>query len=118
MNDQERHKFYPAEERIRKKYENYYYRPPQGESGMDLDIRIISFVESLPQDSCVFVSGHGRWILSLCRLVAGDRIDTFEAYHTGKFPKNASLTIIQPDEDRGVSIETIDPVKMRKKSKS
>lgn len=91
---------YPGENVVRKKEGSYHYRPPQGESGMDVDVRILSFLQMISTAGLaqkVFISGHGRWIVSLLRLIQGRPVSDFEIMQKDKehFPANGSLTIVR-----------------------
>ncbi|MCB9810636.1 histidine phosphatase family protein [Candidatus Nomurabacteria bacterium] len=60
---------YPVESATLKREGWYHYRPPQGESGKDVEMRILSYLNSLNPTESVFISGHGRWFCFFKRLL-------------------------------------------------
>lgn len=87
-------RWYPDEERIRKRAGVYHYRPPGGESGADVECRIRAFLTDLRLNHAgqnVLVVGHGRWIQWLHKVVNGH-------YAEGPIP-NCSLSVCSPEPD-------------------
>ena len=60
---------YPAESAVLKREGWYHYRPPQGEAGKDVEVRILSFLNSLTPVDDIFICGHGRWFNYFERLL-------------------------------------------------
>lgn len=57
---------YPEQIDLKEKYGWYHYRPPGGENGPDVEIRIRSFLRDLGEEPSYFnrqviVVGHGNW---------------------------------------------------------
>lgn len=71
MSPEERARFYPAEQAILDCEGWYHYRPPQGESRKDVELRILSFLSVLSSCKRIFICGHGRWENSFERLLCG-----------------------------------------------
>ncbi len=60
---------YPAEHAVLEREGWYHYRPPQGEAGKDVEVRILSFLNSLTPVESIFICGHGRWFSYFERLL-------------------------------------------------
>ena len=94
MNAAERAKHYPAEEEIAKREGWYQYRPPQGESGKDVELRLLSFLHDLSH--VPFISGHGRVGGFLDRLLCKRKLDLNCNYPN---PKNCELWLFSRNGD-------------------
>ncbi|MBI2048036.1 MAG: phosphoglycerate mutase family protein [Parcubacteria group bacterium] len=79
--------FYPSEHAIAKREGWYHYRPPQGEAGKDVELRILSFLSSLEPHERIFICGHGQWFCFLDRILCGKTRDEART----ESPKNCSV---------------------------
>ena len=61
--------YYPIESTTLKREGWYQYRPPQGESGKDVELRILSYLNSLSPVENIFICGHSRWFNFFERLL-------------------------------------------------
>lgn len=73
MDQEERAIHYPAETAIRTREGLYHYRPPQGEAGKDVEIRLRSFLHDTHQ--VPFIVAHGRVGAFLDRLLCDKELD-------------------------------------------
>lgn len=90
LSEREINEFYPLEKTILKREGWYHYRPPQGEAGKDVELRILSFLGSLEVCDRIFICGHGRWFLFFQRILCGrDRISN--NYKHNIVPGNCSV---------------------------
>jgi len=80
-------KFYPHEKVILEREGWYHYQPPQGESGKNVELRILSFLSTLTSGRTVFICGHGRWSCFLDRILCGKSRSNVLA----RPPKNCSV---------------------------
>lgn len=78
MTAQERERHYPGEDAILAREGWHHYRPPQGESGKDVELRLLSFLQDLR--GIPFISGHGRSGAILDRLLCDRELDRDCAY--------------------------------------
>ncbi len=74
----------------------YHYRPPQGEAGKDVEVRILSFLNSLTPVPSIFVCGHGRWFKFFERILLCLPRQATEA----QVPQNCSLIRFRKNSTR------------------
>lgn len=105
LSAKEINRFYPKENHVMKREGWYHYRPPQGESGKDVELRILSFLSTLNSCKSIFICGHGQWFCFLERILCGKtRIQT-----EMKSPKNCSVTCFEKDAETFVLNTIFEP---------
>lgn len=97
MSAEEREQFYPAEQAIVEREGWYHYRPPQGESGKDVERRLRQFLAIL--DGTPLIFGHGRVAGFLDRMLCNREIDLNCKY---EIPKNCELWRFQKEKQHYV----------------
>jgi broad specificity phosphatase PhoE len=90
----ERQRYYPGEEEIMQRERWYHYRPPQGESGKDVELRLLSFLKDL--HNVPLISGHGRIGGFLDRLLCKRDLDLDCNY---PIPRNGELWLFSKNGD-------------------
>lgn len=93
LSEQEISRHYPVEHRVLKREGWYHYRPPQGEAGKDVEVRILSFLNSLRPVPRIFICGHGRWYSFLERILLGRPREETDK----EAPKNCSIIRLTHD---------------------
>ena len=86
---------YPLEKKIAEREGWHHYRPPQGEAGKDVEIRIIEFL--IAQRSNIFISGHGRVAGFMKRILCSEPLEPNCKY---EYPKNCELWLFAKDDKR------------------
>jgi broad specificity phosphatase PhoE len=69
---------YPAEAALEKFEGRYHHRPPGGESGPDVELRIRSFITDLRlfyENQRILIVGHGNWIILFQKIIEGLSVD-------------------------------------------
>lgn len=96
LNKDEIAKYYPIESITLKREGWYQYRPPQGEAGKDVEVRILSYLNSLSPVENVFITGHGRWFSFFERLL----LQLPREEMNTEAPKNCSVIALTKKGDR------------------
>jgi broad specificity phosphatase PhoE len=96
LSKEEIERYYPAEAAVLQREGWYHYRPPQGESGKDVEMRILSFLSSLNPVDDVFICGHGRWFNFFERLL----LQLPREEMNTEAPKNCSVIALTKKDDR------------------
>ncbi|MGV8086165.1 MAG: histidine phosphatase family protein [Candidatus Woesearchaeota archaeon] len=86
---------YPIEKKIMEREGWHHYRPPQGESGKDVEIRLVSFLENLRYNS--LISSHGRIGGFMKRILCGEPVNLNCKY---EHPKNCELWLFTKKIDK------------------
>ena len=97
---------YPAESAVLEREGWYHYRPPQGEAGKDVEMRILSFLNSLTPADDIFICGHGRWFSFLERLLL--RLPRSKT--STQAPDNCSVIRLSKDKNKYCSEVLFTPV--------
>lgn len=109
MTKEEIRKYYPLEPKIRDREGWYQYRPPQGESGKDVELRIYNFLVDNKSNYAVFrddleknwlIFGHGR-ICSFMEKILTNQPDDFNCKYA--VPKNCELKLFEKVSKRAGS---------------
>ncbi len=87
---------YSAESAVLKREGWYHYRPPQGEAGKDVEVRILSFLNSLTPVDNIFICGHGRWFSYFERLL----LQISREATKSKVPDNCSVVQLTKEGDK------------------
>jgi broad specificity phosphatase PhoE len=90
---------YPDEEKRLKEVGYYHYKAPEGESCVDVEERILTFLQHKPRFKgldTVLISGHGITGLCLRRILFGDSVEDWQSYER---LKNASVTVYERKGD-------------------
>ena len=92
---------YSDQHNLRERAGYYHFRPPGGESGPDIEVRIRSFFQDvhLAQKKKVLICCHGSWLLFLRRLLQGWSVDEFHSRKKSDVPKNCSIYMYQKAEE-------------------
>jgi len=80
-------KHYPLEWKIQKREGKHHYRAPQGQAGKDVEINLMSFLRDA-YDGEIFISGHGRSLGFLRRLITNQPVKHDCDY---PIPKNGEI---------------------------
>lgn len=78
---------YRHEKRIQEREGWHHYRPPQGQSGKDVEINLLSFLGDV-QEKEIFIVGHGRSFGFLRRILTNQPLDFNCDY---PIPKNGEI---------------------------
>lgn len=71
-------KYYPEQNRLRKRAGYYHYRAPGGESCPDAEIRIKSFLSDPQVDGKhILIVGHGRWAILMHKVLFSLTVEEF-----------------------------------------
>lgn len=103
---------FPAEKERRERMGRFQYRPPGGENGPDLELRIHSLMQTLRDQwsgRSVVLFTHHHWLIHFCRIAERTSIaEAVEQYDTTAFA-NASVTEFVPDRrrDRSGRLRTV-----------
>ncbi len=73
LSEEQIDKHYSLEREVLKRERWHHYRPPQGESGKDVEARLLSFFKELRENS--LISGHGRAYGFTKRLLCNEPLD-------------------------------------------
>ncbi len=65
---------YGIEKAVQEREGWHHYRPPQGQSGKDVEINLLSFLRDVLDDE-IFIVGHGRSLGFLRRLLTNQPVD-------------------------------------------
>lgn len=91
---------HPLEPQIRKRDGIGHYRALGGESWMDIEIRIQSFLTTLRMDHSeerVLIVGHGNWILIFERIMWGLMLEeSIKRYEAHEVFKNTQMAVYEP----------------------
>ncbi len=80
-------KKYSDEIKIKKREGWHHYRPPQGQSGKDVEINLLSFLQDVEQRE-IFIVGHGRSLGFLLRILTNKPVNLNCKY---PIPKNGEI---------------------------
>ena len=94
----------------RKKYGSFYFTPPDGESGLDVTMRVKQFIQELKvssPDNNVLLITHGSFIKLFLKEILGWNIAEYESYIR---PDNGKVIRLDNDNDNG-HLQLITPLK-------
>lgn len=89
---------YPEEASIREREGLYYYRPPGGQNGQDVDLMIQSFIQTLKIDhdgQTILIAAHGNWLLLFWRIMFNLTPNDFIARRANNSYKNCAVAIYE-----------------------
>ena len=95
LSEEEYSQGYPLEQKIQSREGRYHFRPLQGQAGKDVEINLLSFLNSVREEE-IFLCGHGRSIGMLHRLLTNSSVELNCKYPN---PKNGEIWKFTSDGD-------------------